>query len=125
VPGAPIPDEQACAYTDLFWEPFVRDAHFRFTPEFSSSFVRRILFDRANHGAVFRWSLVPPKFLMLQRINLGLIAILGRLSAAANWRRVAEEMWPGTDGPPATALGRSEARWWASRAEAQPIGGSL
>ncbi|MGH9187194.1 MAG: hypothetical protein ACRD0U_15480 [Acidimicrobiales bacterium] len=52
---------------------------------------------------------------VLQRLNVGLIAILGRLGAEATWRRVAEEMWPVTDGPPSTALGHEEARWWATR----------
>ena len=111
VPGAPLADEQACAYTDLFWAPFVRDDHVRFSPEASSAFVREILFDRGRHGDAFRWSLVPPRFLMLQRINLGLVAILGRLRAGANWRRIAEEMWPGIDGPPASPLGEAEAAW--------------
>jgi len=39
------------------------------------------------------------------------LAILGRLEATANWRRVATELWP-TDGPPSTPLGEEEAAWW-------------
>jgi hypothetical protein len=55
---------------------------------------------------------MPPAFLILQRINFGLLAILGRLEATANWRRIAEELWP-TDGPPSTPLGAEEAAWWS------------
>ena len=38
----------------------------------------------------------------MQRITVGLVAILGRLSAEANWRRIGEELWPITDGLPST-----------------------
>ena len=57
---------------------------------------------------------MPARWTVLQRINVGLIAILGRLGAEANWRRIAEEMWPLTDGPPSTPLGKEEATWWAT-----------
>jgi hypothetical protein len=55
---------------------------------------------------------MPASLVILQRINLGLLAILGRLGATANWRRVAEELWP-TDAGPSTPLGHEEAQWWA------------
>jgi hypothetical protein len=44
--------------------------------------------------------------------------VVGRLHAEANWRRIAEEMWPETDAPPSSALGREEASWWATRSDA-------
>ena len=40
----------------------------------------------------------------------GLFAILAPLGATANWRRLAEEMWPWVEGPPSTPLGRARAR---------------
>jgi hypothetical protein len=52
----------------------------------------------------------------MQRINLGLYAVLGSLHANANWRRIAEEIWPFFQGPPATAIGEAEARWEAQKA---------
>jgi hypothetical protein len=51
----------------------------------------------------------------IQRINLGLYAILGELGATGNYRRIAEELWPFANGAPSTALGRAEADWAASR----------
>jgi hypothetical protein len=48
---------------------------------------------------------------ILQRINLGLFAVLGELSATANWRAIAEEIWPFTHGPASTPMGRAEAAW--------------
>jgi hypothetical protein len=55
---------------------------------------------------------------ILQRINLGLFAVLGELSATANWRAIAEEIWPFTHGPASTPMGVAEAAW---RARRQPI----
>ena len=36
---------------------------------------------------------VPRAYVVLQRINLGLYAVLGSLNATANWRRMGAEMW--------------------------------
>ena len=61
------------------------------------------------------YTTVPTPFVILQRINVGLVALLGRLNATANWRRISEELWPFTDGPPSTPLGEREAEWWEQR----------
>jgi hypothetical protein len=52
---------------------------------------------------------------ILQRINLGLFAVLGELSATADWRAIAEEIWPFTQGPAATPMGQAEEAWRARR----------
>ena len=55
---------------------------------------------------------VPPAFVIVQRINLGLVRGPRRRSARPpNWRRLAEEMWPWVEGPPSTPLGELEHRW--------------
>ena len=54
---------------------------------------------------------MPASFVLIQRINLGLFALLGRLGATADWRRVTEEIWPWVAGPPSTPLGEAEAAW--------------
>jgi len=48
-------------------------------------------------------------------IDLGLTAVLGRLHATANFRAIAEELWPFIAGPPSTAMGEAEAAWLADR----------
>jgi hypothetical protein len=55
---------------------------------------------------------------ILQRINLGLFAILGELSATANWRAISEEIWPSVRAPASTPTGQAEAAW---RARHRPI----
>ena len=47
--------------------------------------------------------------------NLGLFGLLGELSATANWRGIAEEIWPFVQGPPSTAIGEAETAWRATR----------
>jgi hypothetical protein len=47
----------------------------------------------------------------IQRINLGLYALLGELNATGNYRKMAEELWPFVQGPPSTPLGVAEQPW--------------
>jgi predicted unusual protein kinase regulating ubiquinone biosynthesis (AarF/ABC1/UbiB family) len=110
-PGAPVPDERVAEFFEVFWGPIRRDEVTTITADYASQVSRRYLVGRATDGDVIKWAGMPPAFLILQRINFGLLAILGRLEAAANWRRIAEELWP-TDGPPSTPLGEQEAAWW-------------
>ncbi len=79
---------------------------------YASETLRRV-FDTSS--PVARAVDLPPMFVVVQRINLGLYALLARLDATVDWRSVAEELWPMTDGPPSTELGRQEAAWAASR----------
>jgi hypothetical protein len=58
---------------------------------------------------------IPRSYVILQRINLGLFALLGELNATANWRAVAEEIWPFIRAPASTRIGRAEAAWLAGR----------
>ena len=67
---------------------------------------------------IAQYATVPADFVIIQRINLGLYAILGQLRATADYRKVAEELWPMVDGPPSTPMGEAEAAWLAARAGA-------
>ena len=51
--------------------------------------------------------------MFIQRINLGLYALLGELRATGNYRRIAEELWPFVAGPPSTPLAVTEQAWLA------------
>ena len=89
------------------------DEVFQFTPEYATEVVRRFFLGRATHGDAVKYADMPARWTILQRINVGLIALLGRLGAEANFRRIAEELWPITDAPPSTPLGEAEAAWLA------------
>jgi predicted unusual protein kinase regulating ubiquinone biosynthesis (AarF/ABC1/UbiB family) len=106
-------DAQIEDYFDHFWS-FVRDdAPMTTTPEWSSESVRRFFDATGPHGEIMRAANVPASFVILQRINLGLGAVLGELRATRNWRRIAMELWPFTQSPPSTPLGEEEAAWLA------------
>lgn len=109
VPGAPPTHEQTFSFDRMFWSHVVDDAPVTLTAEWASDTVRRYFLKDDVTREINRWSTLPPDFLILQRITVGLFAILGRLNATANWRRILIELW--WDGPPATPLGELEADW--------------
>ena len=111
--GAPVSDERVAEFMSIFWDAVRRDGTTTITAEWASDVARRYFAGRTDFPDVMEHAGVPPTFVILQRINLGLLAILGRLSATANWRRIAEELWP-TDASPSTAMGHEEAKWWAA-----------
>ncbi len=101
---------------------FVRyegDGAYTITPEFASATVRRIFAAGQEHEALTRAANVPPSFVVIQRINLGLYAIFGELNATGPWRPISEELWPWVDGPPATPMGEAIAAWEADRTAAR------
>jgi predicted unusual protein kinase regulating ubiquinone biosynthesis (AarF/ABC1/UbiB family) len=112
---ASISDEDVAGYFGHFYELVMDDRVFTVQPEYSSETVRMYFDPSGPYAHVARAANVPPAFVITQRINLGLIAVLGRLRATANFRRIAEELWPFVGGPPSTPMGEAEAAWLASR----------
>jgi len=107
-PGAPVSTETVVDRFGLFYSTVLRDAPMTITPAFASAIVRRF-FDAK--GPLAPYSDVPRTYVILQRINLGLYAVLGSLNATANWRRIGSEFWPFVKGPAATPMGEAEALW--------------
>jgi hypothetical protein len=115
-PNPAFTDEAIGEYFGHFYE-FVRDdGELTMTEEYASETVRRFFDTSGEHGEIMKAANVPKSMVIIQRINLGLYAILGQLDATANWRRIAEELWPWVHGEPSTPLGEAEAAWRADRA---------
>ena len=110
--AAPVDTDDVGAYFGRFYQPVSTDREITWTSDYASGIVRHT-FDRSS--PIAQYATVPKTFVFIQRINLGLYAILGELGARGNYRRVAEELWPFVAGPPSTELGELEARWMASR----------
>jgi predicted unusual protein kinase regulating ubiquinone biosynthesis (AarF/ABC1/UbiB family) len=108
--GAPVGDEEVAEYFGHFYELVKAPDAFTFTPAYASATVRHV-FDPSSPIAPH--ATVPGTFVLIQRINLGLYAVLGALGATARWRHVAEELWPWVDAPPSTPFGEMEAAWWS------------
>jgi predicted unusual protein kinase regulating ubiquinone biosynthesis (AarF/ABC1/UbiB family) len=109
--GAPFSDAEVEDYFGHFYDFVLRDEVGTVTSEYASETVRRFFDANGVHGPIMKAANVPPSFVIIQRINLGLYAIFGQLHATANWRRISEELWPFVGGPPSTELGRKAAAW--------------
>lgn len=110
--GAPVETEAVGEYFSLFYKAVRTDAEMTWTREYSNSIVRHT-FDRTS--PISQYATVPRAFVFIQRINLGLYALLGELEATGNYRRIAAELWPFVDAEPSTELGRAEAKWLQSQ----------
>lgn len=112
-PGAPVSDAEVVDYFGHFYEYLQPDRPTMLDHEFASENVRRVFDATGPYRDVMRHANVPREFVIVQRINLGLFAVLAALDATANWRRLAEEMWPWVEGPPSTPHGELEHAWRA------------
>ena len=110
-PNAPVDTAEVGTYFTRFYEPVQVDRTMTWTPEYASSIVRHT-FDRTS--PIAQYATVPRAFVFIQRINLGLYAILGQLGATGNYRRISEEIWPMVSGLPSTPMGQAEADWRSS-----------
>ena len=120
-PGQDFTDAEVEDYFGHFYEVVREDADMTMTQEYASESVRRVFDASGPYGKIMKAANVPPSFVIIQRINLGLYAVLGELGATANWHRIASELWPFVDAPPSTPLGEREAEWAHGRATEEPI----
>jgi predicted unusual protein kinase regulating ubiquinone biosynthesis (AarF/ABC1/UbiB family) len=115
-PGADMSDERVVQYFGYFYEMVMEDREYTMTIEYASQAAARFMpFGEGSFPEIRQFGNLPPAFVVLQRINLGLTAVLGHLGATANWRRIAEELWPFADAPPSTEMGEKEAVWRRER----------
>jgi predicted unusual protein kinase regulating ubiquinone biosynthesis (AarF/ABC1/UbiB family) len=117
VRGAPVSTEDVVAHLAVFYDTVRTRGRRTMTSDYSSAVVRRF-FDVRSPLAPY--VAIPRSYVILQRINLGLFGLLGELSATADWRMIAEEIWPFVQGPPSTPMGEAEAAWLARRRSAPP-----
>jgi hypothetical protein len=81
------------------------------------AFMARIIANQSQiNGASLRLARqisLPPDDLMLQRMELGVLAVVAQLGATRNWYRIAREGWYGDESR--TELGQAEQAFWRSR----------
>jgi predicted unusual protein kinase regulating ubiquinone biosynthesis (AarF/ABC1/UbiB family) len=112
VPGAPLSTEAVVEHLAVFYATIREPGALTIRPDYSSAVVRRFFDVRSP---VAGYVSIPRSYVVLQRINLGLFAVLGELSATRDWRSIAEEIWPFVQGPPSTPMGEAEQSWLAAR----------
>jgi predicted unusual protein kinase regulating ubiquinone biosynthesis (AarF/ABC1/UbiB family) len=118
VPGAPLTDADVVDHLAVFYQLIRESAAVTVTGEYASAVVRRFFDVRSP---VAQWARIPRSYVILQRINLGLFALLGEMHATNNWRAIAEEIWPFMQAPPSTPMGAAEQDWLASRPSLTPL----
>ncbi len=110
--GAPAGDDEIGEYFGQFYESVKVDKVVTWSSEYASRIVRHT-FDRTS--PISQYATVPRAFVFIQRINLGLYALLGELRATGNYRRMAEEVWPFVHGAPSTPMAHAEQPWLMAR----------
>jgi predicted unusual protein kinase regulating ubiquinone biosynthesis (AarF/ABC1/UbiB family) len=111
-PDAPLSTDEVIEHLAVFYATIRKAEPVTMTGDYSSAVVRRF-FDVRSPVATY--VAIPRSYVVLQRINLGLFAVLGEMTATANWRSIAEEIWPFVQGPPSTPTGQAEVAWRAGQ----------
>ena len=115
-PDAPISTDQVVDHMALFYDSISTDGPKTMTSAYASAVARRYVDFKSPLAA---YAKIPRSYVILQRINLGLFAILGAMNATANWRAISEEIWPFVAAPPSTPMGEAEAGWHAAACPAR------
>lgn len=116
LPGAPYSTDELMDYFGYFYHPVLEDKPFTYTTSYAREALKRTFDPAGQHTEMMKWFNLPPAFVVLNRIQWGLNAVLAALDATANWRAISEELWPFTDGPASTPLGEAEQVWLQAQA---------
>jgi predicted unusual protein kinase regulating ubiquinone biosynthesis (AarF/ABC1/UbiB family) len=109
-PGAPLSTESIVDHLAVFYDTIRKPGQLTITGDYASTVVRRFFDVRSPIAPYVQ---IPRSYVILQRINLGVFALLGELTATNDWRAIAEEIWPFVQAPPSTPMGEAEAAWRA------------
>ena len=112
--GQKVDAERLLEWFRLLNAPVIRDEPFTYTPDFAREVNRTTSDPRAGWFDLLRKLNMPPDYLLLNRIQLGVNSIMGRFGATANWHRLSRELMG--DLGPTTPLGQEEADFMASSA---------
>ena len=111
--GADISDELVNEYFSYYYLYVMDDKPLTIDEDYAAGGVKHI-FDTGGPYKELRQLLnVPPSFVVLQRITLGLMGLFAQLEATRNWHKIARELWPFTMDPPSTPIGERIAEWEA------------
>ncbi|GIU89985.1 MAG: hypothetical protein KatS3mg010_1084 [Acidimicrobiia bacterium] len=95
-------------YFGHFYEFVMEDRVVGFGPEYASETVRRFFDIGGPYAHVAKGRRTCRRRSSSRSASTwDLHAVLGRLRARANFRRIAEELWPIVDGPPSTPMGEA------------------
>jgi predicted unusual protein kinase regulating ubiquinone biosynthesis (AarF/ABC1/UbiB family) len=100
------------AYVSGPYVPYLSD-EFTYSREWTGSALGKLIDINGPYGGIIHSLNLPTSFVILDRVVWGVSALLGRMGATNRWRAILAEYRDGA--PPATELGRLEARWREAR----------
>lgn len=92
---------------------YMEDRELEITPERVMQVIEATHDPRSEYYDLMRRESIPAEELMGRRMEIGVLAVLGRLRAKRNWHRIMRE-WVYAD-PPSTPLGEAEWEYFESR----------
>lgn len=108
-PEAPIDLERLYELAHLTQQPLVGREAYTYTSDYMREVVESAMMVQGPFGDVIKHMTVPPDHMMLNRIELGVGALLGRLRSTGPWGAIFDEYLFGAE--PSTELGRQAAGW--------------
>ncbi|MEY2397435.1 MAG: hypothetical protein QOJ00_609 [Actinomycetota bacterium] len=112
--NAPVTDKEVDDYFGYFYKLVRQPGTHRVSHDYAAGMVRQFFDVTSSSSRVPKFSNLTREWVILQRINLGLYAILARLEAELDWLGISQQLWSFTDGEAVTELGRQEAAWLAT-----------
>ena len=103
-------------YFSYYYRYVLNDEPTTIDAAYSADGVDRLFNTNGAYGEVMKQLNVPPAFVVVQRITLGLMGLFAQLEATANWQAIARELWPFALGEPSTPMGHEIDRWEQRRA---------
>lgn len=116
-PDSGFTNEEIYEYFKFYYNYVLQDRVITIDKEYAEGGVAHIFESGGRFGEMKKVLNVPPSFVVLQRITLGLMGIFAQLDATANFHRIGRELWPFVHGAPSTPMGEAIAEWEASERE--------
>ncbi|MEX0848251.1 MAG: AarF/ABC1/UbiB kinase family protein [Ilumatobacteraceae bacterium] len=110
--GHGLAAQEVYDYVSSPYLPYLTDS-FTFDRTFMRELVQRLIDVNGPHARVIAQVDMPTSFVVLQRVVMGISALLGKLELTAPWRAMLLEYR--IDAPPASPLGVEEAAWRTGR----------
>lgn len=120
-PDAPFDDDTIEEYFSYYYRYVMTDGPVTFDADYAAGGVQHLFDTTGPYSELMRYLNVPPSFVVVQRITLGLMGLFAQLDATANWQRIAMELWPFTSSAPSTPMGE-EIRAWRERGNLPDLG---
>lgn len=110
-PDAPFTDAEVEEYFSYYYKYVMTDGPLTIDEEYAAAGVQHLFDTNGPYSELMKYLNVPPSFVVVQRITLGLMGLFAQLNATANWYRIATELWPITSAEPTTPMGEVIRQW--------------